>query len=188
MAIESPGYTILHKDNKFEIREYTDYIVAEVDVAGDFGSALQEGFRILVDYIFGANTSRSRIAMTVPVTEQPVTSEKIEMTAPVLSSPIEEGKKYRIAFSMPAKYTLENLPEPVNKVISFRKVTRHKVAALKFSGTLNSKLAVSKAGEMETWLAENTYSKKNSLIFAQYNPPWIPGVFRRNEVLADLTN
>jgi hypothetical protein len=188
MAIESPGYKILHKGNRFEIREYADYIVAEVDVEGDFGSALQKGFRILADYIFGDNASRSRIAMTVPVTEQPVTGEKIEMTAPVLSSPIEEGKKYRISFSMPLKYALVNLPEPVNKVISFRKVTRNKVAALRFSGTLNSKLAVRKAREMETWLAENKYSRKNNLIFAQYNPPWIPGVFRRNEVLAELTD
>jgi hypothetical protein len=188
MAIESPKYEILHKDNKFEIREYTDYIVAEVDIEGDFGSALQKGFRILADYIFGDNTSRSRIAMTVPVTEQSVSSEKIEMTAPVLSSSIEEGKKYRIAFSMPSKYTLENLPDPVNKVISFRKISGHKVAALSFSGTLNNKLAERKARELETWMTENKYSKKNNLIFAQYNPPWIPGVFRRNEVLADLTN
>jgi|WetSurMetagenome_2_1015567.scaffolds.fasta_scaffold10980_5 hypothetical protein len=188
MAIESPGYKILLKDNRFEIREYEGYILAEVEVDGDFESALQKGFQILADYIFGDNTSRSRIAMTAPVTEQPVPGEKIEMTAPVLSSPIEGGKKYRIAFSMPAKYTLENLPEPVNKIISFRKIPKHKVAALSFSGTLNSKLAVRKANEMEIWLAENKYSKKNNLIFAQYNPPWIPGVFRRNEILAELTD
>jgi hypothetical protein len=186
MAIESPGYKILRKDNRFEIREYADYIVAEVEVEGDFGAALQNGFRILADYIFGDNTSQSRIAMTVPVTEQPVSGEKIDMTAPVLSSSIEEGKKYRIAFSMPAKYTLQNLPEPVNKVISFRKVASHKVAALSFSGTLSNKLAGSKAKELETWMAENKLSKKHSLTFAQYNPPWIPGVFRRNEVLAEL--
>ena len=124
--------------------------------------------------------------MTVPVTQQPTGSEKIEMTAPVTSSPVEEGKKYTIAFTMPSKYTLETLPDPVNKTISFRKVAKHKVASLRFSGNLNGKLATRKAKELETWLYENKYSKKSDFVFAQYNPPWIPGIFRRNEVLTEV--
>jgi hypothetical protein len=139
-----------------------DYIVAEVEIDGDFGSALQNGFRVLADYIFGGNTSKSHINMTVPVTEQAVTSEKIEMTTPVISSPVEEGKKYRIAFTMPSKYSLENLPEPANKAISFRKVAKHKVAALRFSGNINSRLAARKAKDLETWPTLDTryFSKK----------------------------
>ncbi|MFC1902969.1 heme-binding protein [Chloroflexota bacterium] len=186
MAISTPKYQTVHKDNKFEIREYEDYILAEVEIDGDFGSALQKGFRLLADYIFGGNTSRARINMTVPVTEQAVVSEKIEMTAPVTSSPIEEGKKYIIAFTMPSKYTLESLPEPENKKISFRKVSKQKVAALRFSDNLNSKLATRKAKELETWLNENKYSRKNDFVLAQYNPPWIPGIFRRNEILTEV--
>jgi hypothetical protein len=186
MAIESPQYQTVFKDRKFEIREYEAYVLAEVEIDGEFGSALQKGFRVLADYIFGGNTSRARINMTVPVTEQAVSGEKIDMTAPVMSSPIEEGKKYRIAFTMPSKYTLENLPEPVNKTISFRRVGKHRVAALRFSGSLNSRLALRKARELETWLNENKYSKRGGFVFAQYNPPWIPGIFRRNEVLAEV--
>ena len=186
MAIESPKYQTVHKDKKFEIREYEEYILAEIEIDGDFGSALQKGFRVLAGYIFGGNTSRARISMTVPVTEQALSSERIDMTAPVTTSPIEEGRKYRIAFTMPSKYTLENLPEPADKTISFRKVSKHKVAALRFSGNLNGKLATRKAKELETWLNENEYSKKSDFVFAQYNPPWIPGVFRRNEVLTEV--
>ena len=186
MAIESPRYETVQKENKFEIREYEDYILAEVEIDGDFNSALQKGFRVLADYIFGGNTSKARISMTVPVTEQAVASEKIEMTAPVTSFPVEEGKKYRIAFTMPSKYTLESLPEPANKTISFRRVAKHRVALLRFSGNLNSKLAIRKAKELETWLNENKYPKKTGFAFAQYNPPWIPGIFRRNEVLTNL--
>ncbi len=186
MAIESPKYQVVYKDKKFEIREYEEYTLAEVEIDGDFGSALQKGFRVLAGYIFGGNTSRARIDMTVPVTEQDVSSEKIDMTAPVTSSPIEEGRKYKIAFTMPSKYTLENLPEPANKMISFRKVGKHKVAALRFSGNLKSKLAMRKAKELETWLSENKYPKRSGFIFAQYNPPWIPGIFRKNEVLTEV--
>ncbi len=186
MAIESPRYKTVNKDKKFEIREYDEYILAEVEIDGDFSSTLQKGFRILAGYIFGGNTSKAHINMTVPVTQQAAGSEKIEMTAPVTSSPVEEGKKYTIAFTMPSKYTLETLPDPANKTISFRKVAKHRVAALRFSGNLNRKLAMRKAKELEEWLNENKYSKKSSFVFAQYNPPWIPGIFRRNEILTDI--
>ena len=186
MAIESPRYQTVHKDNKFEIREYDGYILAEVEIDGDFSSALQKGFRVLADYIFGGNTSKAHIKMTVPVTQHAADSEKIQMTSPVTSSPVEEGKKYIIAFTMPSKYTLETLPEPANKMISFRKVSKHKVAVLRFAGNLNSKLATRKAKELETWLNENKHPKKSGFVFAQYNPPWIPGIFRRNEVLTEV--
>jgi hypothetical protein len=186
MAIESAKYQTVHRDKKFEIRDYEQHVLAEVEIDGEFGSALQKGFRVLAEYIFGANASRDRIDMTVPVTEQAVSSERIEMTAPVTSSAVEEGNKYRISFTMPSKYSLESLPEPANRTISFRKVGKRRVAALRFSGNLNSKLAMRKADELETWLDENKYIRKGSFVFAQYNPPWIPSIFRRNEVLAEI--
>jgi hypothetical protein len=186
MAIESPKYETIQRDNRFEIREYQEYLLAEVYVEGDFGSSLQEGFRILADYIFGANTSRAHISMTVPVTQQAVSSERIEMTSPVRLSPVEEGKKYSIGFTMPSKYKLEMLPEPANKAISFRKVPGHRVAVLRFPGRLGGKLAASKARELGAWLERNHYPPKGGVTFAQYNPPWIPGVLRRNEVIVEI--
>jgi hypothetical protein len=186
MAIESPKYETTYKDNELEIREYAEYILAEVEVEGDFDSALQKGFGILADYIFGNNLSKTHINMTAPVTEQATSGEKIDMTTPVTSTTVEENKRHKVAFTMPSKYTLDNLPEPVNKEISFHVIARHKVAALRFSGNLNDGLAIRKAKELEMWLIENKYSKKSNFIFAQYNPPWIPGFVRRNEVMAEI--
>ena len=51
MAIESPKYKTVYKNKKFEIREYEEYILAEVEIDGDFSSALQKGFRVLAGYI-----------------------------------------------------------------------------------------------------------------------------------------
>ena len=114
MAIESPRYRVVQKDNKFEIREYDGYILAEVQIDGDFSSALQKGFRVLADYIFGGNTSKAHIAMTVPVTQQAAGSERIEMTAPVTSSPVEEGKKYVMWYcKKPFKCALDRLPAKI---------------------------------------------------------------------------
>ena len=70
MAIEKPKYKVLKRDGKFEIREYEEQILAEVEIEGDWSSALNRGFRVLAGYIFGANKVKSKIAMTAPVTEE----------------------------------------------------------------------------------------------------------------------
>jgi hypothetical protein len=186
MAVETPQYEVLQKDGKYEVRQYKGYITASVVVESDFENAVNSGFRVLADYIFGNNRSRTHIAMTAPVTEQSVTSEKIEMTAPVTSTVLSEGKKYQIAFSMPSKYTLENLPEPANRTITLREIKPYKAAVLMFRGLLNVRLASKKTAELEAWLNKNNLVTKYGFVFAQYNPPWIPGPFRRNEIIASL--
>ena len=95
MAIESPSYNVEKKEGSVEIRAYSSYILAQVDVESDFDGALRNGFEILAHYIFGGNRKKESISMTAPVSEEkvsgseeipmmaPVTSEKISMTAPV---------------------------------------------------------------------------------------------------------
>ena len=186
MAIESPKYKVVSKENKFEIREYEEYIVAEVEISEDYDRAINKGFRILADYIFGNNKKRTRIEMTAPVTETTANqSEKIEMTAPVSALSSAEGK-YKITFMMPSKYTIDTLPEPNSKEIRFRKVDAHKAAVVGFSGFLKKKLASKKEEELKTWLKKNNLTAKSAFISAQYNPPWIIGPFRRNEIIVNI--
>jgi|WetSurMetagenome_2_1015567.scaffolds.fasta_scaffold283392_2 hypothetical protein len=186
MAIETPKYEIITKERKFEIRQYMGYIAAEVDIEGDYDSAIQKGFRILAGYIFGSNKTKTHIKMTAPVIEQAVKSEKIPMTAPVTLATVVEGKKYRISFTMPSKYKLNDLPEPVSQEISFREVGPHKAVAMKFSGYLNQKQANKRADELKDWLNQNNLQPKSGFLYAQYNPPWIPGPFRKNEIILEI--
>jgi hypothetical protein len=186
MAIETPKYEILRTDGKFEIRQYQEYINASIEIESDFKNSLGKGFQILADYIFGNNRTKTSIEMTAPVTEQTVRSKKIEMTAPVISATVTEGQRYLISFTMPSKYTLESLPEPTNKKITLHKVSPHKAAVLKFSGYLNEKITSKKTQELEAWLRENDLNPKSGFAVAQYNPPWILGPFRRNEIIAEL--
>ena len=186
MAIESPQYELVSKEGKFEIREYAEHLVAEVELEADYDSAINKGFAILADYIFGNNVTRAHIKMTAPVTEQKVSSEKIDMTAPVAVSEVSTGKKYRVTFSMPSKYNLETLPQPNNKAINIRKVNKHKVAVLRFSGNLNLKLADIEANEFSRLLQIKNLEPKAGFIFALYNPPWIPGPFKHDEIMVDL--
>ena len=84
-AWEEPAYQTKLQEGKFEIREYQPYLVAEVYMEGeDFEQASGDGFRILADYIFGNNLSRSSAVQMAAKAEKE--SESIAMTAPVQMS------------------------------------------------------------------------------------------------------
>jgi hypothetical protein len=127
-GIEEPSYTVV----EYEIREYASYIVAEVEVDGDMRTALNSGFRQLAGYIFGGNTAKSSIAMTVPVMDTTRSSESIAMTAPVMDRVSNSGK-HIVAFTMPSQYTLATLPKPDNTNIQFRTVDKSRKAVLRYS-------------------------------------------------------
>lgn len=190
MAIESPKYEVEKEEGSFEIRTYASYIVAQVDVESDFDGALRNGFEILAHYIFGGNKKKESIPMTAPVSEEipmmaPVTAEKISMTAPVTEEQAGE-RSYRVSFAMPSKFTLETLPEPQDKRITFKVVESRRTAAIRFSGRVHEKLATQKTEELRDWLSRNGIVPKSSVVVALYNPPFIPGIFRRNEIIVDI--
>ena len=195
--VESPSYNVEKKEDSFEIRAYSSYVIAQVDVESDFDGALRNGFEILAHYIFGGNKKRESISMTAPVSEEkvsyseeipmmaPVTSEKISMTAPVTEEQTKEGV-YRVSFAMPSKFTLETLPEPQDPRITFKVVESRRTAAIRFSGRVHSKLATQKTQELKEWLSSNDIVPKSNFVVALYNPPFIPGIFRRNEIIVDI--
>ncbi|WP_321421292.1 heme-binding protein [uncultured Methanobacterium sp.] len=216
---ESPAYTVESKDEDIEIRVYPGYILAQTDVKADFDKAIGMGFSILANYIFGGNRKKSKIsmtapvsgenlsesekiAMTVPVTEESVDSEKIPMAAPVTEESVDESEKipmtvpvteeksdshvYRISFTMPSNYTLDTLPEPEDKRIKFKEVKNQKMAVLRFKGRVNHKLADKEMEELKNWLEKNDIKPKSNFIIAQYNHPAVPGFFRKNEVMVKI--
>ena len=128
--VETPDYSVSSKSGNLEIREYGPTIVAEATVEGERDTAIRRGFGIIADYIFGNNLSSSKVAMTAPVTQQ--SSEKIAMTAPVTQQ--AKGQSWNVRFVMPAKYTMETLPKPVNPQVALIEVPATRFAAIRFSG------------------------------------------------------
>ena len=197
MAIESPQYEVEKELDGCEIRVYSAYVLAQVDVESNFDGALRNGFEILAHYIFGGNRTRKSIPMTGLVSEEqvssseeipmlaPVTSEKISMTAPVTEEQAGEHV-YRVSFAMPSRFTLEALPEPQDKRISFKVIESRRTAAIRFSGRVHEKLASEKMEELRTCLSKNSLTPKSNFVVALYNPPFIPGIFRRNEIIVDI--
>jgi SOUL heme-binding protein len=155
-GIEEPSYTLIEERDGYEIREYASYIVAEVEVDGDMRTALNSGFRQLAGYIFGGNTAKSSIAMTVPVMDTTRSSESIAMTAPVMDRVSNSGK-HIVAFTMPSQYTLATLPKPDNANIQFRTVDKSRRAVLRYSWYATESRVESKKQLLRGYLTRDGY-------------------------------
>jgi len=185
-SIEKPTYTVVEEKDGYEIRQYEPYIVAETEVvAGNYQDAINQGFRIIADYIFGNNTSAISIAMTAPVLEQ--ASEKIAMTAPVLESAAENGSRV-VSFVLPSKYTLETLPAPNDSRVQLKEVPARKVAALQFSWYATEDRIEAKKLKLKTLIETDKLISIGSFQVAQYNPPLSAPFMRRNEILIPIAD
>ena len=180
MAIEEAPYQVVKSSGMFEVREYAPHILAEILVDGDLEDAGNQAFRPLFNYISGANRSRTKIAMTAPVSQE-ASGEKISMTAPVSQQRTRD--QWAISFMMPASFTLETLPVPENPAITLRQVPAHRVAAVRYSGTWSEKNYQRYRQELETWIRENGLKIAGDPVWARYNPPFTLWFLRRNEIL-----
>lgn len=185
MAIERAQYTVVEKEGNFELRQYEPNLVAETIVEGDFDEVGNEGFRRLFDYISGNNRKQQSISMTAPVSQK-AESEKISMTAPV--NQVRVGEKYRITFLMPANYTMETLPEPLDNRVRLKEVPSQLIAAFRYSGTWSEGRYEEKRVRLQALMRQKGLEPAGEPIFARYNPPFMPWFLRRNEVLIPVGN
>ena len=186
MAIEEPKYSVVEKEPPFEIRSYAPMIVAEVQVDGDLDGASGQGFRLIAAYIFGQNQVSEKIAMTAPVNveEKIPQSAKIAMTTPV---GIESNAgKWTVSFVMPAEYTMESIPKPINPQVQLRQIPAVKKAVISFTGFYNEQKVAEKTLELEQWMKARNLHPSGVSNFARYNPPWTLPFMRRNEVMFNL--
>ena len=180
MALEEAKYTVIMREGSFELRQYEPHIVAETMVKGDYDKAGNEGFRRLFKYISGENQKKQSIAMTAPVS-QDAGPEKIAMTAPV--SQERTGGQWRIAFVMPAEYTLDTLPQPADPKVSLRQVPSRRMAAITYSGSWSRERYEKHRALLETFMLKKKLQPLGEPVLARYNSPFTLWFLRRNEVL-----
>lgn len=210
---EQPDYTVIKKEDSFEIRKYKSYLIAKTSVEGTYDEATKIGFRILADYIFGKNQSQTSIEMTAPVTQkESQNGQEIAMTAPVLMQPGDSPRKsdetkngedvqvetraetrsdsgsWTMSFTMPKKFTSKTLPQPTDDRIDIETVPARTVAALVFSGSRNRQANEKKMRDLLQWLeSKKEYEVTGDPVFAGYDPPWTLPFFRRNEILVEVS-
>ena len=179
-AIEETKFKVIEREGKFELRQYASHIVAETFVEGDFSEVGNEAFRRLAGYINGQNRRKQTIPMTAPVSQE-ADSVRIPMTAPVNQE--KAGERWRFTFLMPAEYTLETLPEPLDSRVELKKVSERLMAALKYSGTWSQSRYEEKEKLLMERIERRGLKQIGQPIFARYDPPFLPWFLRRNEVL-----
>jgi hypothetical protein len=124
------------------------------------------------------------------------------MTAPVLKEPVqakEEGEggrggtpvpagpeSHAIAFIAPAGYTVDTMPVSKDPRIRIRAVPPHKAAVLRYGGWTNAGKVREKTETLRDMLARDGWKPVSEFRSAQYNPPWTPPPFRRNEIIVEI--
>jgi len=157
------NYIIIKKIKNIEIREYKSLIYASY-TPND--SERNNTFRNIASYIFGSNEK----------------NEKISMTSPVV---IKLHNKNEMAFIMPEKYTLQNLPKPNNKEIDIYIEPQNIKASISYSGWSNEKKEQKKINELKKILKENNIKHNNDFEVLVYNSPWTL-INRRNEIVVSI--
>jgi hypothetical protein len=182
MAIERAQYSVVTNSPPYEVRDYQSSIVAIVDVDGSRSDAVNSGFRLLANYIFGGNEEKSKIAMTAPVTQMPQRAD------PGTASNQDASPRaaWVVRFMMPAGFTLNSLPTPVDTRVHFQKIPAHRVAAISFSGFWSDANLASHETQLRDWMRTQHLTPASPAAYAYYDPPWTPWFMRTIEVLIDI--
>lgn len=162
-------FTLVRTIDDVEIRRYPDYVLVQVAVDGEFDRAGNSAFRPLFGYITGSNEA----------------SKKFEMTAPVLQEQVGETS-HVVSFVLPEGVDATSIPLPKDATVTTRAVPGHDAAALRFRGGWSEKSFSQHAAELRTKVASAGLDAVGDVYFARFDPPWMPGLLKHNEVLLAL--
>lgn len=184
--VSEPPFETLTREGDFSVRRYQPMVTASVTADGERGAAINDGFRTLANYIFGGNVPNEEIAMTAPVLQRPQGGgEAIAMTAPVLQAPADDGR-WTVSFVLPASYTVESAPMPVDQAVQLEEVPAQRMAAVRFDGFHTKENLNRQSARLTRFMEENGLRAAGPPRFAFYDPPWTLPFLRRNEVLIPL--
>lgn len=167
---EEPRYQTVESDGTIEIRKYPSLVTAGTEVSGERQTALNEGFRVLADYLFAKSREGARLSMT----------------APVLSD-TDGGGSWRTRFIMPTGKARAELPQPPSGVELTAEPAR-RIAVMRFSGRADDATLAAKEGALRSWLQIRGMPSEGRAVHAFYNAPFLPGPMRRNEVMIVLSD
>ena len=175
MSYEEPEYSIVKKTDVYEVRQYKKRTVAEV-IYGEEDS----GFRVLFDYISGANKGSKEVEMTIPVTQ----SKEIDMTVPVTQSTTDG--KMSMRFFLPMQYSKQNAPEPNDERVRIIDLPAEYFAVISYSGFASESNFEEHYTELKAALNKDGMVIKGPPIKATYNSPFTLPFLRRNEAMYPL--
>lgn len=177
--VEQAGYAPVKGRSGYEVRRYPARTVAETKIPGMGEKALNEGFKIVAAYIFGANTKNAKIAMTAPVM---ATSERGDAPEKSFTSTFVEGETV-VAFGMPQNIDPDSLPFPVDPRVTIATRPETTYAVLRFRGGRSDARVRAKERVLLERLTKDGVKVSGSPVYAGYNAPGTPPWMTRHEVM-----
>ena len=163
IATEEVKFDIVHKNKIYEIRKYSERLVAQAINDKDNGT-----FRKLFNYISGNNNSSKKIEMTTPVTQ------------------MKKNNVPFMQFYLPSKFNKKTTPIPTNSDVEIILMKEEYFAVIRYSGRSSDKNFTKYSEILREKLLEDKILINGFAIKATYNPPWTLPPFRRNEVMFSI--
>ena len=163
MSYEEPKFTIIKKTDVYEVRRYETRTVAEVTYGDE-----DNGFRVLFDYISGANKDIQEIQMTVPVTQSDNNGQMV------------------MRFFLPSNYSKQNAPKPTDKRVQIIDLPKEYFAVISYSGFASNSNFVKHHEELKAAMERDGLVAIGPPLKATYNSPFTPPFLRRNEAMYPL--
>ena len=163
MANEEAPYDVVHKNDIYEVRYYSDRLVVQVMSKDNNNS-----FRKLFRYISGANKKSTKISMTVPVTQT-----------------TEDNVTY-MQFYLPSKFSKETAPSPSNPEVKISTIKEGFFAVIRYSGRASDANFDKHSKILEKKLNEDNVSINGLPIKATYDSPFTLPLLRRNEAMFNV--
>ena len=134
-------YTVIESIEDVEVRQYKKMIYASYTPIDqpDRGNS----FKNVAGYIFGSNDKNQNIKMTSPVV-------------------VKLHNDNEMAFIMPDKYQINNLPIPNNDKIQIYEEPKSIKAAIRYGGYSNEKIEKNKISELKRILLNNEITHHNN--------------------------
>ncbi|MFM6939325.1 MAG: SOUL family heme-binding protein [Rhodoluna sp.] len=166
---EKQQFALVRDYGSFELRNYPAHVLMQVDVEGDFMKAGNIGFGPLINYISGNNLSREKYAMTAPVIQEPVSSER-----------------HLVSFVLPNDTDPKDVPVPANSRVSKVEMPESLVGVRKFGGSWNETRFMAEGELLRNAVIQAGFEPVGNLYWARFDPPWKPGFLKKNEALIQL--
>lgn len=164
--VDEPEYEMIQTlDDKTEIRAYRSTIIAKTYVHSTFKDAGNEGFRKLAGYIFGNNSTNTKIAMTAPVGQY------------------HDNDGHWITFVMPKNFKVETLPDPGDSSVIITPEGPSIKAVISYRGGWSRELYTENLEKLRKTLQSSEWVPQGKPLWARYNPPSSPWFLRRNEIM-----
>lgn len=165
---ETIKYKLIKKDGKIEIRQYDDILLASTKSSKS--ESQDSGFSDVFRYISGNNDAEKKISMTTPVVTY------------------EDGEQLVTGFYVPSKYTKETTPKPTEQGVFINELKNSYYAVIKFSGKWTDKNFDKYDKLLLEYMTNNGYDKQSQRLILRYQPPFVPGILRHNEIAYQIAS